>query len=45
MTILNEIRSLTKGTGPETDIGLRDFLSDKGGFALIAMAVLLALLA
>lgn len=41
----NGLRSLIKGTGPETDIGLRDLLADPMGAVVVAMLILAALLA
>ena len=45
VTPQNKLRSLIKGTGPETDITLGDLIADPAGFAAIALLILAALLA
>ena len=45
MATLNRLRSLVKGTGPETDFSLRDIMADCGGVVLMGAVVLAAMLA
>lgn len=44
-TLLHSIRSLIKGTGPETEITLRDLVQEPGALLTAAALILVALLA